>query len=69
MKLNSVKTTLVIGFILLGLANLSVAFLTLVVKSQKYGLADLWHNPDSFAIGTTLIALLCFGVAYWFSQK
>ena len=66
---NPVKLVLVIGFIVLGLANLFASVLTFVVKSQKYGTADLWQNPDGFAIGTGIIAIICFTVAYWFYQK
>lgn len=66
---NPVKAVLVIGFILLGLANLFVAVLTFFVKAGKYGVADLWQNPDGFAIGTSVIAILCFAGAYWFYQR
>ena len=66
---NPVKAVLVFGFILLGSANIFVSVLTFAVKSQKYGLADLWQNPDGFAFGTGLIGLTCLGVAYWFYRR
>lgn len=69
MKHNPIKLTFVIGFIVLGLANLLVSVMTLFVKAGKYGMTDLWQNPDSFAIGTGLIALICFAVSAWFYRK
>ena len=69
MKNQPVKYIFIGGFVLLGLANLFVALLTLFVKAGKYGWDDLWQNPDSFAIGTSTIGLICLGVAYWFWKK
>lgn len=66
---NPIQKIFVVGFAILGLANFSVSMLTLIIKAQKYGLSDLWLNPDSFAIGTLIMALVCFGAAYWFFHK
>lgn len=66
---NPVQLVLVVGIGVLGLANILVSVMAFSVDVGERGVSELWQHPNGFALGTMVIALACFGFAYYVYQK